>query len=236
MSQRTNWGNNVRSNVGNRYGNVFNDDWNRRPWTGGGYGYWSGWAARGPYYAYQPMAWAGVGAMMGGALSSAQPVYYGYGEGGNVYYENNTVYVDGQASGTPEEYYEQSQAIANAAPPADQSQQSDADWMPLGVFAVTSEDTPDSSAALQLAVNKQGVLAGTFVNEGSNINRPVQGTVDTKTQRAAITFGDGRDTDIVLETGIYNLTQDQAPALLHFDADKSQPVLLVRLPAPEESK
>jgi hypothetical protein len=87
---------------------------------------------------------------------------------------------------------------------------------------------------MQLAVNKQGVLAGTFYNEDSGASRPLQGTVDPKSQRAVLTFGDGQNSETVLETGVYNLTQDEAPALLHFGADQSQPLLLVRLKPPAQ--
>jgi hypothetical protein len=142
--------------------------------------------------------------------------------------------VDGQAAGSSEQYYQQTQAIAAAAPPVNQANPQE-EWLPLGVYALTSEDTPDSSAVLQLAVNKQGVLAGTYYNEETKVSRPVQGTVDQKSQRAALTFGDGKNTDIVLETGIYNLTQDQAPGLLHFGAQQSQPALLVRLQPPADA-
>jgi hypothetical protein len=148
-------------------------------------------------------------------------------------YENNTVYVDGQAAGSPERYYQQTQAIAAEAPLVNQANPQD-EWLPLGVYAVTSEDAPDSSAALQLAVNKKGVLAGTFYNEDTQASRPVQGTVDQKSQRAVLTFGDGQNTDTVLGTGVYNLTQEEAPALLHFGAEQSQPMLLVRLKPPAE--
>jgi hypothetical protein len=174
-----------------------------------------------------------VGAWFGGAWATAQPIYYGYGTGGNVYYEDNTVYVDGQAVGSSEQYYQQTQAIAAAAPPVDQVGPQD-EWLPLGVYALTSEDTTDSSAALQLAVNKKGVLAGTYYNEDTQVSRPVQGTVDVKNQRAVVSFGDGRDTNLVLETGVYNLTQDEAPALLRFGAEQSQPRLLVRLKPPAQ--
>jgi hypothetical protein len=230
VSQRQNWGNDVRRSVGNRYNNVFNENWYRRPHAGG-YNYWGGWAGRGPYFAWTPLAWQGVGTWFGGAWANAQPHYYGYGAGGNVYYENNAVYVDGQAAGSPEQYYQQTQAIAAAAPPANQGNPQD-QWLPFGVYAVTSEDTPDSSAVLQLAVNKQGVLGGTYYNEDTQVSRPVQGRVDTKSQRAVLTFADGKDTDLVLETGVYNLTQEEAPALLHFGAEQSQPILLVRLKPP----
>jgi hypothetical protein len=38
--------------------------------------------------------------------SFAQPYYYSYGTGGNVYYQNNQVYMDGQVYVTAPEYYE----------------------------------------------------------------------------------------------------------------------------------
>ena len=37
------------------------------------------------------------------------------------------------------------------------------------------------------------------------------------------------DADLVMETGIYNLTQDQAEVLVHFGPEQTQNVLLVRL-------
>ena len=231
VSQRQNWGNGVRGSVGNRYNNVFNDAWSRRPYAGAGYNYSGGWAGRGANYAWTPAAWSGVGAWLGGSWPSAQPTYYGYGAGGNVYYENNAVYVNGQAAGTPEQYYQSTQAIAAAAPPVNQANPQD-EWLPLGVYAVTAEDTPDSSAVLQLAAKKQGVLAGTYYNEDTQANRPVQGMIDTQSQRAVLKFADGQNTDLVLETGVYNLTQEEAPALLHFGAEQSQPILLVRLQPP----
>jgi hypothetical protein len=235
VSQRQNWGNNVRTGVGGRYNNVFTNSFYRGGIVPGGYNYFGGWAARGPYYAWSPLTWTAFGTFLGGSWATAQPVYYGYGQGGNVYYENNVVYVDGQAAGTPEQYYQQAQSLAAAAPPADQLNGQQQEWLPLGVFALTSEDTGDSQAVIQLAVNKDGVIAGTYYNEANQVNRPIQGTVDPKTQRAAMSFADGKNTDRVLETSIDNLTKDEAPALLHFGAEQSQPVLLVRLKQPENA-
>src|SRR5207302_937679 len=59
----------------------------------------------------------------------------------------------------------------------------------------------------------------------------VQGRVDKETQRLAFTIGDDRNT--VLETGIYNLTQDQTPVLCHFGLSQTQTYMFVRLPEPE---
>ena len=233
VNQRKTWGNNVRTGVGGRYNNVFNSSYFRGGFVRGGYNYFGGWAARGPYYAWSPVTWAALGGFFGGTWATAQPIYYAYGQGGNVYYENNVVYVNGQAAGTPQEYFQQTQALAAAAPPADQVNAQQQDWLPLGVFALTSEDTAESQTVLQLAVNKQGVIAGTYYNEANQVSRPIQGTADVKTQRAVMTFADNKNTDRVLETGINNLTQDEAPALLHFGAEQSQPVLLVRLNQPD---
>ena len=54
VSQRQTWGNDVRTGVGPRYNNVFNDSYFRRGPVVGGYNYYGGWAARGPYYAWSP--------------------------------------------------------------------------------------------------------------------------------------------------------------------------------------
>jgi hypothetical protein len=60
----------------------------------------------------------------------------------------------------------------------------------------------------------------------------LKGTVDSTTQRVAIGFADGKNEDLAFETGIENLTKDEAPGLLHFGTAESQPVLLVRLQPP----
>ena len=63
----------------------------------------------------------------------------------------------------------------------------------------------------------------------------MEGTVDAETQRAAWTFADGVDTEIVMETSIYNLTEDEAGVLVHFAPDNVQTWTLLRLEEPEET-
>jgi hypothetical protein len=219
----------VRTNAGDRYANAYRSGEYRRGAVGG-YGYYSGWNDLGDYYAWRAPTYAAMGAFFGASLANAQPVYYGYGTGGNVYYENNTVYVDGQASGTPEQYAQQALDYVAAAPAPEQVPQEE--WLPLGVFVLSREDVADSQAMLELAVNKQGVLAGTYYNESTGASRPLKGSVDQKSQRAVVGFADGKNADLALETGIYNLTQEEAPALMHHGTEESTPVLLVRLPEP----
>ena len=170
------------------------------------------------------------------------PIYYRYGTGGNVYYQDNSVYIDGQEYCSAEQYYEEATKIATAVPEMDDQQAEKVEWMPLGVFAITAENVNASSMYLQLAVSKEGIIAGTFYNESTGATHPVEGMVDQETQRAAWKAADGTNANLVMETGIYNLSQDQAPVLVHFGAEKTQNALLVRLdeserpadePAPE---
>jgi len=110
-----------------------------------------------------------------------------------------------------------------------------AEWMPLGTFAVAADEKDvDPTRAVQLAVNKQGVISGTLFNTETDKAQTLQGQVDKETQRVAFRVGESEN--IVVETGLYNLTQNEAPVLVHFGADKVENWLLVRLPQPEEEK
>ena len=139
------------------------------------------------------------------------------------------VYVDGQEYGPAEKYYEDATQIAASVPDLTEEQEQEMEWMPLGVFALTAEGVNASSMYLQLAVSKEGVIAGTFYNESTGTTHPVEGMVDEETQRAIWKAADGTNPDLVMETGIYNLTQDQADVLVHFGPDQTQTALLVRL-------
>jgi hypothetical protein len=83
---------------------------------------------------------------------------------------------------------------------------------------------------LQLAVDKDGIVSGTMHNQETNQTYAVQGRVDKETQRVAFTIGDSKD--VVLETGVYNLTQQQTPLLAHGDG-REETYLLLRLDPPK---
>jgi hypothetical protein len=158
----------------------------------------------------------------------SEPVYYYYGE--NVYYQDGSVYYGDQPVASEEEYAQQAEAIATSVP---ESKPADKDWMPLGVYALTSDGEPtgaEPTMYLQLAVSKQGVINGTFQNTATNAVQAVEGMVDRETQRAAWTAaGKARP---LMETGLANLTQDTAPALVHFADGTTQQWLLVRVNEP----
>jgi hypothetical protein len=172
-------------------------------------------------HAWQAATWTSAGAWCG--CAATQPLYYDYGN--NVTYENNNVYVNGQDAGTTQQYYEQASSLAQSgaaaeAPPDD-------DWLPLGVFALTKADQKNSIVTIQLAVNKQGVIRGNYTDTATEKTMVIQGAVDKQTQRVAFTVGDNKTN--LIETGLYNLTKDEAPALVHVGNDKTAQYLLVRL-------
>ena len=178
----------------------------------------AGWVAG---YAWRAATWPAVYESWG--YSDLAPVYYDYGT--NVVYQNNNVYVNGQDVGTTAQYYDQASTLASDGTAAKISK--DAKWLPLGVFAVANSSSTTTNMVFQLAVNKQGIIRGNYTNSVSGTTLPVHGSVDKKTQRAAWTIGTNKNT--VIETGIYNLTKDEAPALVHFGKDRTEQWLLVRM-------
>ncbi|MFH0957306.1 MAG: hypothetical protein V1897_01245 [Pseudomonadota bacterium] len=224
----------IRNNLQNRYDHAFTPQW-WKDHPNAAHAYWDmhhdGWN-----HWWRPATWAAVTGLVAGAALAGygEPVYYDYGD--TVYYEGNDVYIDGQKTATADEYYQQASNLAStASAPAATDPQTE-DWLPLGVFALSQGNAAQSNMVLQLALNKNGELAGTFYNTTTDAARPVRGMVDKKSQRAAWTFADGKNTDIIMETGIYNLTQDQTEALVHFGKDKTQQWLMVRLNEPEDKK
>ncbi len=182
---------------------------------------WATWAALGGWF-----AWGGGTGM-----------YYDYGSGGNCYAQDGMVYYDDEPIATEEEYSEQAIGIAdvgaqtiNDAIAAD----TDIEWMPLGIFALVHESQGDPSMYMQLQIAQDGTIGGTYYNTVSESSQTLQGAVDKDSQRAAWTVGDKSQT--VVETGLYNLTKDEAPALLHFGTEKTQEWLLVRLEDPGEEQ
>lgn len=182
--------------------------------------YAAGWAAG---TAWTAATWASAGAWCG--CDDSAPVYYDYGN--TVTYQADNVFVNGQDAGTAAQYSDQATALATAGAQAPAS--SDGDWLPLGVFALCKSDETKSNMTVQLAVDRQGVVRGNYsdTNSITNDTQVIQGSVDKQSQRVAFTIGDNQAN--VIETGLYNLTKDEAPALIHFPQDRTEQWLLVRL-------
>ncbi|MFA8019662.1 hypothetical protein [Bremerella cremea] len=226
------------NNIRNKWNNVNIDrPGNRHWWDGGRYPnnpnwrWHTGWNRYPPHWCWRPAAW---GAFGGWFVWNAwtQPVIYDYGS--NVVYRDNYVYVNDQQYATADQYYNQAVTIADSIPQNVDDQK--VEWMPLGVFAIADESGTDSGMVMQLAVSKEGIIAGTFYNDVTKSDRPLEGMVDQKTQRAAWKFADDKDQDIVMETSIYNLTQDEATALVHYGESDTQTWTLVRLEEPKDDE
>jgi len=162
----------------------------------------------------------------------SDPYYYDYGN--TIIYYDNAVYYGEKKVATTAQYAEQAEKIAQAVP--EDLDPEKVEWMPLGVFAIAQEGVAGTGMLLQLAVSKEGLIAGTYYNESTGSSRPVEGTVDEKTQRAAWHFAGDSDSQVTFETGIYNLTKDETKCLVHFGSDKTQTWTMVRLPPPEEAE
>lgn len=159
-----------------------------------------------------------------------QPVYYSYGD--NLYYEGDNVYYNNEVVATSAEYAAQAQTIASNVPDVAADE---VEWMPLGIFALTQKDeesVEDSTLFLQLAISKEGIVAGTFQNTATDKSFEVQGSVDTENQRAA--WGPIGEDWPIMESGIYNLSENEAGALLHFADGQTQEWSMIRLDEPAE--
>jgi len=218
MQRRHDRGEHVRDRM-SRYPRY--DFWRNNP-------YWARWRYARPY------RWATYAGIVGWfGWSSGTGYYYDYGS--NIYYDEGQVYYGDQAVATADAYAQQATDIAAAGAEAiDEAvtQDREIEWMPLGVFVLTEEeDDADPTMYLQLTVSKDAVISGTYHNSLTGQSLPVQGSVDKQTQRAAWTIGENHST--VMETGVYNLTQDETPILIHFGDEVTQQRLLVRLEEPD---
>lgn len=190
-------------------------------WPGRWYGGWGGWGvglATGLLWA-DLASWGGYG----------QPIAYDYGT--TVVYSDDAVTVAGEEVGTPEEYAEGASDLAASGAEAEPSD--DAEWRPLGVYALASDGETKPSTFISLAVNADGILRGNYYDAISDTSMEISGKVDPKTQRAAWTIGD--KTANVYEAGLSNLLKDETQVLVHRGGEDGKPsgkvdqMLLVRV-------
>lgn len=209
-----------RSNFG--YYNCFNSGWyTTHPgcWTAAGWAAGAAWTAA----SYATMAsYCGMNA-------AAAP---DYDYGSTVVVSDSAVTIDGQDAGTPQQFAQQATAIADKgqtamAPP-------EAEWKPLGVYALVQGSETTSNNIFQLAVNKDGIIRGNYYDGLMDTTTEVYGSIDTTTQRAAWTIGKKKDR--VFEAGVYNLTQPQCPCLIHLGTEQTTQMMLVRVEQPKSGK
>ena len=194
------------------------------------------------WYARYPGAWyaAGIataawwlapsyGYASGYCGCNEAPVSYQYGDNG-IYVENGNVYIGEDPIATEEEYYSQAEEIAD-----DYSEQENGDdWMPLGVFAVVTPGQTKSDLTLQLALNKDGMVRGNLSVGLTDEVVQVKGSVDKQTQRVVFKLV-GKE-GILIEAGLYNLTEDVLSVLVHRGDNHQEERGLVRLQDGDDTK
>ena len=231
-----NYSNRQINNQGMAVRNSFNHN---NVFVGGGYrgygwGYHGFWGARGCWMypgwgwgmAFMITDWAMLAGMLAMSATS-KPKYYGYGQ--NITYNNNQVYYNGEPYATAGEYYNQAQNLAGKSDARKPSKKDE--WKPLGVFSMVEGSQTNSTMLFQIAMDKKGNVAGNYYDMLSDQTQQIHGKLDKKTQRVAWTVGDNKK--VVYDTGLGNLLKDQAPLLVHFDKDRTQQWLLVRLDKPD---
>lgn len=169
---------------------------------------------------WRAATWTGLAGWL--AWDYSTPVYYEDG-----YYPistQDTYYT--QPASTP--VYNTSPV--NTQPVADSNADITGDWYPLGVYAVGKNEqlAGNSFMFVQLAINKNGDLAGTYYNATTDQTRELVGSVDKNTQQAAWSLADNPNSPII-STGLYNLTQDMTDVAVDFPDGTAQTWVYVRM-------
>jgi hypothetical protein len=151
--------------------------------------------------------------------------YFYYDCGINVVYRDNNVYVNGVLVASAPEYAYQAFQLAKVVPPPPEQK---LEWMPVGVYALaSSRGDLDPNLVLQLAVTKEGLISGTLYNRSTDVTVAVSGRVDSQTQRVAIQLSEKGD--LVMDTGVYNLSLPHTCVYMHFGILQTQSWFLVRM-------
>lgn len=110
------------------------------------------------------------------------------------------------------------------------SNTTEGDWLPLGVFAVanSASSAPQTNRFMQLAINRNGEIAGVVYNSATDVAQDLTGMVDSNTQKAFWSLSN-RPNSPIASTGIFNLTEDQTQINVHFSDNTDQMWTLVRL-------
>jgi hypothetical protein len=170
----------------------------------------------------------------------------------NVTYQGDTVYVNGQPSGSSAQYYQQAQQLAaqgiastdtgsypavapdfTGASATVSTASAQGKWAPLGVFSLAEPGQTQSNMMVQLAINPQGQVRGNYMNQLTNEKSQIYGQLDKKSQRISWTIGENNTT--VFDTSLAALTKDDSQVLVHYGPNNTGTMALIRLQQPANS-
>ena len=106
---------------------------------------------------------------------------------------------------------------------------SDVEWLPLGVFNVAPEAAGKSSTFLQLSVNREGVIKGTFYDATTDSTTPVGGAIDKATRVASWRVG---AKGASFETSLDGLVAESCTATVQTPGGESQRWFMVHVSKP----
>jgi hypothetical protein len=116
-----------------------------------------------------------------------------------------------------------SAAVPTAAPAA-------GEWKSLGTFSLAEPGQKQSNMMLQLDINPQGVLHGTYYNQLTMETSQVYGALDKEKQRVSWTLGTNPST--VFDAGLGDLVKNESSVLVHYSPSNTQRMDLIRLEHP----
>ncbi len=183
------------------------------------------WAGFWPYYRgchwhayhYRPWAWVTWPSLTLWFGYAPEPIYYNY------YVYGGYVYNGDAQLATVTAYAGQAAQIAALAPAPPE----DVEWLPLGVFALSPDETAQPPVIVQLAVTKDGAVGGTYYYAEKGITLDLAGSIDKKTQRVA--WRVGGDKGVLMETGLDSLTRDRSAVLIHFPEGTTENWVMTRV-------
>jgi hypothetical protein len=100
------------------------------------------------------------------------------------------------------------------------------EFLPLGVFALAPQNERDANALVQLAVNKQGEVAGNYYDVLTGQDQTIAGKVDKQSKQ--VTFAVSPGGNVSFETSLANLTQARGSITLRFANGQSRQWTLAR--------
>jgi hypothetical protein len=104
-------------------------------------------------------------------------------------------------------------------------------WQPLGVYSLVEPGQTQSTTLFQLAINKQGIVRGNYVNQITSEKAQIHGALDKSTQQISWTIGENPST--VFSTNLGELTKDDSQVVVQFGPDNTKQMGLVRQAAPQ---
>ena len=172
------------------------------------------WWATHPHRPLRYATWAGLAGWVG--LNTA-PVYYDYGYDGT---EAVVTYPDDEDYTVNPFEAEQPQFDL-------ESDQANANWYPLGMFNLVPPGHNEAVAVLQLAIAKDGTVAGTYQDVRTDKIHQLHGTLDKQTQKVSWTLDTNKS--VVYETGMHNLIEPITAVIVNFGDNKKQKWTLERM-------